>query len=245
MAHDEIWNMAGMALTIDLWLWPLDVDPAQVGALAKHLSADEAARADRFHHARDRDRYIVGRGHLRVVLGDLTGCRPQDIRLTYGAEGKPELKGGPFFNLSHSGGWAALAITPAAPVGIDIEAHRPVDNGLAASCFSKAEMAVFRTLPPSDRRSGFFRCWTRKEAFLKAQGSGLSCPLDSFDVTLEADTPPRITRISAPADDPAAWQLVDLALGPGMAGAVAVRAMGPVDLVLRGGTLPLPVQTTA
>jgi 4'-phosphopantetheinyl transferase len=228
-----------MTLKIELWLWPLDVDSEARENLSRALSQDEQARAARFVFSRDRDRYIVGRGQLRLILANHAGTAPGEVRLDYGVHGKPLLADGPSFNLSHSRGWAALALCPkpGVDIGIDIEAHRPIEDGLAERFFSTAERAALQTLEPAERVAGFFRCWTRKEAFLKATGVGLSRPLDSFDVTLGPDEPARIVDRIDPGSK---WSLTDLALGPWLSAALAVRTEDPVEVVLRAGSLPLP-----
>jgi 4'-phosphopantetheinyl transferase len=220
-----------VVLVVDLWLWRLDD-----AAGAEILSADEVARAARFVRPEDATAFRAARAGLRRVLGQYLDRPPQALSFSYGAEGKPALAGGPAFNLSHSGGWAALAVTEEVRMGVDIEAHRPVEAAVAERFFSPAERALLAPLQGAAWQQGFFRCWTRKEAFLKALGRGLRRPLDSFDVTLGAEA--RITRIAEGGE--LDWQLIDLATGPGFAGAVAIEACGrPVRIALRQGRLPL------
>jgi 4'-phosphopantetheinyl transferase len=223
----------GVEIAVDLWLWPL-----LPGADAAVLSAEEVARAARFVHAADADAYRAAHVRMRQILGRVTGADPAALVFTISPWGKPALPGGPPFNLSHSGGWAALAVAPV-DVGVDIEAHRAVEPAVAERFFSAAERAALASETGAAWTGAFFRCWTRKEAFVKAQGQGLSLPLDSFDVTFGVADPPRISRI---ADGrPADWTLIDLPLGPGWAGAMAVQARGrPVRLILREGRMPLP-----
>lgn len=225
---------ARVGIGVDLWLWPLvqDADPAI-------LSAEERARADLFVYPRDAVAYRTAHVWLRQILGGYVGEDPATLDFVMEGNGKPALPGGPAFNLSHSGGWAALAVTPTARVGVDIEAHRVVEPEVAERFFSQAERHDLASLAGDQWRDAFFHCWTRKEAFVKAVGAGLSLPLDSFDVTILTDTTPRIRRIEGGrAGD---WSLIDLPLGPGFAGAVAVEAFGqPVHLTLREGRMPLP-----
>lgn len=221
-----------MSVTVDLWLWRLDRQTP-----AGCLSEDEEARAGRYVHARDRMAFRAARAGLRRVLGLVTDRDPACLTFRQDAAGKPFLPGGPSFNLSHSGDWALLGVTPAHPLGVDLEAHRPVETAVARRFFSPAEQAALRRLPITDWPTGFFRLWTRKEAVVKALGTGLSHPLDSFDVTL--------TEIAAlnrmEGGDPRDWTLADLPLGPRMAGAVAMIGAGaPVELRLREGAMPLP-----
>ncbi|MBI1220618.1 MAG: 4'-phosphopantetheinyl transferase superfamily protein [Rhodobacteraceae bacterium] len=224
----------GVEIGVDLWLWPLEE-----GGDATILSAAEQARADRFVHLRDAVAYRAAHVRLRQILGGYVGCDPAALVFTESGNGKPELAQGPAFNLSHSGGWAALAVTPAPRLGVDIEAHRTVEPEVAERFFSRAEQHDLAPLAGVAWRDAFFRCWTRKEAFVKAVGAGLSLPLDSFDVTILPGDAPCIRRLAGGrAED---WTLIDLPLGAGFAGAVVVEAKGqPVHLTLRAGRMPLP-----
>lgn len=226
-----------MELILNLWLWPLDVDDVQIQAFARHLSADEIWRADAFVFEKDRRRFISGRGRLREILAAETGQAPENLRFDYDAGGKPHLGTGPVFNLSHSGGWAALVISPGPKIGLDIEAHRPVEKAVAEHFFSDSEQRALRELSEDVWLAGFFRCWTRKEAYLKACGTGLWCPLNSFDVTLGTGTDIRITRI----DHPDRWTILHLDLGPDVTGAIAVQTADAIRVVYHGHEPPLIV----
>jgi 4'-phosphopantetheinyl transferase len=220
-----------MALRVDLFFWPLT-------APGTGLSADEETRAERFVQPRDAARYRAARGGLRRVLAGYTGQRPGDLRFDYGPQGKPFLTDGPAFNLSHAGGWAALAVAhDTVDLGLDIEAHRPVEPAVAERFFAPAEIAALAPLSGAAWQVGFFRLWTRKEAVIKALGTGLSHPLDAFDVTLGPEA--RLSRIEG--GRVADWLLQDLGPGAGMQGAVAVRAAGrTLETRLCEGQLPLP-----
>jgi 4'-phosphopantetheinyl transferase len=204
----------------------LDREPEQVAVLRSLLSDEERTRADRFLFPQHRDRFAVGRGVLRQVLG---GCRrqaPESLRFEYGPQGKPSLADDDLrFNLSHAAGLALLALGRGVTLGVDVEdAERTVDHeGVGRRFFSPAEHEVLMALPEGQRRQGFFNAWTRKEAFIKAKGGGLSIPLDSFAVTLRPGEPARLlwTR-----DDPAEasrWTLLELSPGVGFAGALMVE----------------------
>ncbi len=227
---------------IGLHLWLLDPSDHLLPDLRRLLSEDERARAARFVRPLDRDRYITGRARLRQILAAATGRDPRALRFSYGAHGKPALKGGPAFNLSHSGPLAALAIgpaaTPAIGIGIDIERIRPIEAAVARRHFSPAEHAALGQMPAADWLTGFYRCWTRKEALVKAQGTGLSMPLDSFDVSLTDNA--RLERIDG--DSPGNWRMIHFNPAPGWVGAVAARTGGQeIALSLREtGTPPLP-----
>ena len=204
----------------------LDREAEQVAALRSLLSSEERTRADRFVFPQHRDRFAVGRGVLRQVLGGCLGQAPQALGFEYGPQGKPSLPGADLaFNLSHAAGLALLALARGARLGVDVEdAERTVDHeGVGRRFFSPAEHEVLMALPVEQRRDGFFNAWTRKEAFIKAKGGGLSIPLDSFAVTLRPGEPARLlwTR-----DDPAEasrWTLLELSPGPGFAGALMVE----------------------
>lgn len=229
-----------MPVTIALYFWRLTA-PAEADALARHLSPDEAARAARFVFEKDRIAYRIGRGRLREILGTLTGATPGALRFTYGDHGKPALPGGPAFSLSHSGGLACLAVADRA-LGVDIEAHREIEEGVAERFFSPTEYAALSALPAPGWTDGFFRCWTRKEAVVKAMGDGLSIPLDRFDVTLGPAEPPRMTRLDPAHGAAAGWRLAHLDLGPGLTGALAADTGGtPLEIVVRDAPDDLPV----
>jgi 4'-phosphopantetheinyl transferase len=231
-------------LALDLWLWPLDPDAATVARLAAHLAPEEEARARRFVQPRHGHQFRVGRGRLREILGPYRDTAPAALRFVHNAHGKPALPGGPAFNLSHAGGWAALAVAPdadpALALGIDIEAHRPVEPEVAERFFAPAEVRALAALPPALWAEGFFRCWTRKEAVVKACGPGLSMPLRDFDVTLAPEAPARLLRLDPVWGRAADWTLHHLDLAPRFVGAIAAQMGGaPLALTLREGRLPL------
>lgn len=215
-----------MSHRIDLWGWQLRGD-----ASTATLSPDEISRAARFIFCRDRDRYIAGRVRLRAILSLYTGVSPAAIRFRYGPNGRPEIDG-LRFNLSHTGDLALLAVGDGAPLGADIEALRPVSLDVARRYFAPGEVDALMALPWRHRQSAFFRCWTRKEAYLKALGTGLATDLSSFTVTLTPDQPARLTTCAS--GEAADWSLHDIALPSGLAGAIALRSQQePVSLVWR------------
>lgn len=215
-----------MGIDIDIFTWSLDADPARLHRCRQVLSADEQDRAARFVSDRLAQRYCIARGTLRQILAGYVEQAAPGLEFHYNKQGKPGLTGGPHFNLSHSGSTAALAVCRAAPVGIDIEYWRPVEEGLARRFFSNGEIAELSALPPAQQEAGFFACWTRKEAVIKAVGLGLSMPLDAFDVTLTPGRPAVLTRLEH--DDLAAgdWALHDLPFAEGLSGALAVQSRG-------------------
>ncbi|WP_341367379.1 4'-phosphopantetheinyl transferase superfamily protein [Yoonia sp. BS5-3] len=204
-----------MGLPIDLWSFPLDKPDAG------SLSADEQARANRFVFARDRDRYVAGRARLRAILSQYLDQPAADIRFGYGSHGRPGVDG-IAFNLSHTGDQALLAVAQDVVLGVDIEAIAPIEMAVAKAHFAPEELRALLALPEPGQVPAFYRCWTRKEAYLKAMGTGLATDLSSFTVTLGPNEDPKL--LTCAPGDAAAWQLFDVAPAPGIAGALAVRA---------------------
>lgn len=216
---------AGLAARrdVDVWLFTLDCPADLVLQLAQTLDAEEQARAARFHFPRDRRRHVVARAVMRQVLGAALGRAVTDVRFDYNAWGKPLLAdaAAPHFNLSHTAELGALAVAWAGPVGVDIEAMRAIEPEVARQHFSTAEQAELAQLTGDAWTAGFYRCWTRKEAVIKALGLGLAQPLDSFDVTLAPEAPARLLRLKGQPDAPARWRLQHMDPAPHICGAVA------------------------
>lgn len=227
-----------MTVDVDLWLWRLEADDARFAELAAVLSDDEDGRARGFVRPEHGRAFKIARGRMRQILATYTGADPARFGFAYTPHRKPWLPGGPVFNLSHSGDWAALAVTPQVALGLDIEAPRRIERDVATRFFSPAEVAAMAALTGADWQAAFFRVWTRKEAMVKALGDGLSMPLDRFDVTVGPQA--ALLRLDHETEAAQDWTLLNLALGPGMAGALAVRTQGqPVRLTLREGQMPL------
>ncbi len=222
-----------------LWLPPpqnLDLTTDRVDVWRIHLSlttpnddslsADERQRAARFHFDTDRDRYIVAHASLRDILSRYLQCEPHELKFSTNEYGKPSLPGHDIaFNLSHSGNFALVALASGRNIGVDIELIREDIEleSLARRNFSPREVSELMALPPEQRTLGFFHCWTRKEAYIKAQGLGLSLPLDSFDVSL-APNEPAILRATRPdANESARWSLHSLDVESNYAAALAVE----------------------
>ncbi len=214
-------------IAVDVWLWSLAVTRVEAAGLAGVLSADERARAERFLSRRDGDGFIAGRAGLRHILSTYTSLPAAMLRFGSGASGKPFLEcvDAPHFNLSHSGDLAALAVCVDHPVGIDIETIRPIKEEIAERFFSPEEARALSALPAAEQMAGFFRCWTRKEAVVKARGGGLNIPLDTFTVSVK-DTrePPMLHVDGASPEEAQCWKLFDFEPAAGLAGAVAVKA---------------------
>ena len=195
---------------VHLWSVSLEQDPESLAAYERLLAPDERERAARFRFDRDRDRYVVARAVLRVLLGRYLGEAPAALRFEYGPQGKPALPGTPLhFNLAHAGAVAVYAVTRLAPLGVDVERVAPMDDLelVAESHFADEERRALRALPAQLRTRAFFDCWTRKEAFIKALGGGLSIPLADFAVELRPAAPPALRWVLGDPGAPARWTL--------------------------------------
>lgn len=212
----------------EVHLWRVSLG-RPVRPLLLSLAADERARAARFHFPRDRRRFIVARGLLRAILGRYLACAPATLRLAYGPQGKPWLAGHPSltFNLTHAHELALVAVAWERQVGVDLAyvGDRPAEEeALAARFFAPQEVAALQRVPQAARPHAFLQAWTRKEAYAKARGDGLSRPLNRFAVSLAPEAPPALLWDGDDPDAPACWQL--LALEPDPAYVAAVAAAG-------------------
>ena len=218
----------------DVWRLSLDLSTDSVKLNESTLSADEEKRAAHFHFEVDKNRFIVAHGVLRKILGRYLHSDPAELTFSLNQYGKPALVNSAVeFNLSHSGDFALIAVTQGRKVGVDVERIRQgiSSHVIAQQYFSKSEVAELQSLPLQQRERAFFTCWTRKEAYIKAQGLGLSLPLESFDVSL-APGQPAILRATRPdPQESARWTLLSLDADPNYAGALAVEGRG-VDIRL-------------
>ncbi len=220
--------------SIHVWCASLDSLAPSAGDFAEALSAEEHQRASRFCFAQHRTRFVVARGLLRMLLSHYAGIETKRLQFCYGAYGKPSLAGAGEdsqinFNVSHSHELALFAFTRGRAIGVDLERIRPVLDApqVAQRTFSKNENSELHALSESEREQAFFNCWTRKEAFIKAKGKGLSFPLDSFDVSLMPGEPAKLLRTRFDPEDAASWSLHALHPAAGYAAALAVE--GPVE----------------
>jgi 4'-phosphopantetheinyl transferase len=213
---------------VHVWWFALDREPAELEACAALLAEDERRRVSRYRFPRDRERATAARGLLRVLLGRYAGCAPGALHFDYGPHNKPLLAGSPIdFNLSHCRGLGVCAIALDQPVGVDVEyVQSDLDHGAIASySFSRAERAALTTQSGPDLARAFFRCWTLKEAYIKARGGGLSIPLGGFDVpmtVMHGGAQPVLSREAAP--EAHGWFVRELETEPEFAAAVAVRS---------------------
>ncbi len=186
--------------TIHLTRARLDTPPVALARLESLLAPDELARADRFRFEHLRRRHIVSWGLLRLILARVTGIAPEALRFTHNEKGKPRLADpGPSFNLSHSGPYLLVGWAREGRVGVDLEVERALSDleALAERTFAPEESSALLALPPEERVSAFFRIWTRKEAFVKAVGGGLTVPLKSFAVRLTPKEGNTLIRLDA------------------------------------------------
>ena len=236
LAQAERAEIRPAAGELRLWLLPVPA-PFPEQSLLELLDPSERFRADRFRRPADRARFVAAHGQVRLVLAASGAGRADRLRFGTDANGKPRLLSTgrcmPAFNLSHSGDWALLAVAAEGEIGADIEAMRPFEDmeAFARRSFAPGEAAALALLPAARRQEGFFACWARKEAILKADGRGLGLPLASFEVDVDPDAPPRLRRAAGPAASVAAFGLWDLPPVPGhRAAAAAAQDLRPAFL---------------
>jgi 4'-phosphopantetheinyl transferase len=229
MANEPCMPMALHGNEVHVWRDSLSRPPAEVARLRALLAPDERRHADRYRFERHRSRYIVGRATLRLLLARYLDAAPGELEISYGEFDKPYLAGGPSFNLSHSGTVVLYAFAAAGELGIDVElddtnfSHERIPERF----FSPSEVSVLRALPAAAQPRAFLTCWTRKEAFIKARGDGLSLALDSFDVTLSPDVPAALVRTAWCNKESGQWSIEDLSNSrAGYIAAVAMRGNG-------------------
>jgi 4'-phosphopantetheinyl transferase len=214
---------------IHVWRIALDVEDTVLIRLREVLSEEECQRAERFYFEEHRRHFTAARGAMRILLAGYLTRRPEEVRFAYSNYGKPglaDVKNDIRFNLTHSHGLALLAVTRGREIGVDVEHLRNMERDgepLAERFFSPREVAVLRSLLPELRREAFFHCWTRKEAYIKAHGEGLSLPLDQFDVSLHPEEPAKLLATQHDPDEVRRWSLQALLPGEGYVGALAVE----------------------
>jgi len=231
--EEDLWH-AG-PLTPDLPFDRLDVWRIHLNPVSSEsheyqvLAPDEIARAERFHFEHHRLRYVNCRRSVRAILGRYLRVPPGDITFAYETNGKPEIVNGQNeqqlrFNVSHSSDLAILAVSCDRAVGADIEALRdqPDYLELAIRYFSDREYRDLAALSADRGQRAFFTCWTRKEAFVKACGVGLSYPLSEFSVSVRPDVGAAIEEIKLEPNAVSRWSLIDVQPGDGYVGAVAL-----------------------
>ncbi|MEP7342308.1 MAG: 4'-phosphopantetheinyl transferase superfamily protein [Acidobacteriota bacterium] len=235
MKADQIWQPPPAKLVLGnrevhvwrAWLTELAACKEQLSLI---LSEDERDRAGRFHFVRDQTNFVVGRGLLRVLLSRYTGLEPERLVFSYGSRGKPALSLADAettlrFNLSHSHEMALFAFTKEREIGVDVEwTERDIEiEQIAERFFSPTEASAIQLLSGVSQRQAFYNCWTRKEAFIKARGDGLSLDLAAFDVSLIPGETAALLKTRWEPGEAARWSLRDIKVGDGYAGALAVE----------------------
>lgn len=215
---------------VHVWRASLDLPQHRIQALERILANDELTRAARFRFARDHIHFIAARGLLRTILARYLLREPHTLTFSYNAYGKPCLAQMPqnyelSFNLTHAHGMALYAITRNCAVGVDVEyIQRQMEwESVAERFFSPYEVRMLKAVSPDMRHVAFFNCWTRKEAYIKARGMGLSLELDSFDVTLAPGEPAALLNIREEGQHISNWSLYDLYPGEAYIAALAVE----------------------
>lgn len=237
-ATPDIWKLGPSRVLIGddevhIWRIPLEQPDAVRRAFFETLADDERRKAERFRFEKDRRHFVAGRGGLRAILSRYLDLEPEQLRFSYNRYGKPTLvaeTGGRdlSFNLSHAAGVALCALTRGREVGVDVEFIREDFAGLdiAERFFSLKEVEALRALPPDVRAPAFFNCWTRKEAYIKALGEGLSHPLDTFTVSLAPGEPAALLATENNPTVAHEWTLREVSLEDGYVAAVAVKGRG-------------------
>ncbi|MFY9792887.1 MAG: 4'-phosphopantetheinyl transferase superfamily protein [Candidatus Sulfotelmatobacter sp.] len=216
----------------EVQLWRVDLE-----AIRSHesdwqdvLSPDERSRAARFHFTADRQRFVASRAWLRTILAALLVTEPSELNFSYSTNQKPSLgvahaDSGITFNVSHSGGIALYAFARRRDIGVDVEQiRRDFDvESIAHRFFSASEQKQLSALPESEKVEAFFRCWTRKEAYIKAIGEGLSLPLSQFDVSLEALETNALLATRPDSAEAEQWMIREVSGGAGYSAALCVR----------------------
>jgi 4'-phosphopantetheinyl transferase len=243
--RNRIWCHPDIAVSLSLsarevhvWRARLSSSTADLSKLRGSLSSEERERADRFRSEHDRARFVLGRIVARSVLGHCLQRPARDVQLTSDNSGKPVVASPSeallHFNISHSGDHVLLALARDRRVGVDVEQVREAKdlNEIAARCFSKAEYFRLQTIPERMRTESFYRCWTLKEAYLKARGEGFRLSLDSFDVAFLPGEMPRLLETRFDPVDATRWCFRELHLGSAYLAALATEAGPELELKL-------------
>ncbi len=223
---------------VHVWVVDRDADGGEGGV----LSPPERARRETLRSARDRSRYAASHAALHRLLGAYLGCTPEAVRLVTGPWGKPALdprthSSPVWFNMAASGPLALIAVTRAAEVGVDLEELAPFPDlsEVAADHFSPEERAAIAATTGAERLATFYRCWTRKEAYLKALGVGLRQPLHRFAVSADAGSPASLIHVDGDPEEGARWSIIHVEPRAAFVGAVACRTR-----IERVGTFAAP-----
>lgn len=213
----------------DVHVWLAKLDDFSVDSLKLLLREDELTRAAPFHFEKDRNHFIVARAWLRKLLAAYLGVGPRELRFSYAEKGKPaqeeSQRSSLSFNLAHSGGMAIYAFSHHREIGVDLEFMREdlADEKIAERFFSAREIEDLRSLPAELRKRAFFDCWTRKEAYIKARGDGLSMSLDEFDVSFVPGSDAALLRNYKNPTEVARWSMKSLTVPEGYVAALVAE----------------------
>lgn len=219
----------------DVHVWRVDFEQQlkNIVQFKSFLSGDELNRAERFHFEKDHNAFTITRGLLRYIISHYLAVTPQSLRFSYNNYGKPALTDVVqekmlSFNVSHSGNLALIALAPGGELGVDVEKIRLdfADLQIAKRFFSSREVATLSALPKYLQKECFFYCWTRKEAFIKAQGKGLALPLNRFSVSLTPDVPVKLIEVQWNSAEVSRWSFFDLKPHPDYKAALAISGAG-------------------
>jgi 4'-phosphopantetheinyl transferase len=217
-----------------IWRAGLQQEPSTVRKFLDILAPEERERADKFHFRKDYEHFVVARGVLRNLLGGYLNKHPASIRFSYNQYGKPALADGRgdkrlCFNMSHSHELALYGFVRGREIGLDVEfmCEDSASLEVAKRFFAPQEVATLRALSQELQTTAFFNCWTRKEAYIKALGEGLSHPLNSFAVSF---APGEVAALLSTDNDPqeaSRWSVVEIIPATGYAAALVVKRPTP------------------
>lgn len=217
---------------VDVWFVPLQSPQHDYERLFETLSDDERKRAERFYFDVHRRRFAIGRAVLRSILSRYLGCDAAEVCFDYGSHGKPVLSGAGAgldltFNASGSNDLAVYGVTRGREIGIDVEWMEPDRScdKIVERFYTEAEKQAYRQVSAAEKREVFFQSWTRKEAYIKAIGDGLSRPLNSFELSMAPGDGPCVLRDNQDPDAATRWTIRDLKPATGYAGAMVVAGM--------------------
>jgi 4'-phosphopantetheinyl transferase len=215
---------------VHVWRASLQVPNFVLDKYSQLLSDDELSRRDRFHFEKDRRRYSFGRGVLRFILGIYLGADPKDVDFSYGDYGKPFLDSALYdipihFNHAHSNDLSLYAFSLSRSVGIDVEYMRPIPDydKISENNFSLGENAILQKLPENLKQEAFYNIWTRKEAYIKAVGCGLTIPLNTFEVSVISSEPVRLKSTDCSYEKAYRWRMESFNPSKGYAAAIVVE----------------------
>lgn len=230
------WNVSSLSLPAenDVHVWRIKLTEVQLESGLNLLNAEEQERAAKFYFSRDKKRFIVSRSLLRALIGAYLNQAPASLRFQLTPHGKPFLTDTlPLsFNLSHANEFVYFAFSCTFPLGIDVEflPRRTRLRAVARRFFAQSEYAAWSALPADLQRPGFFACWTRKEAIVKAHGDGISLGLNRFVVSVTPNEPARLLSMAPQVGRLQDWQLQDLQSAPEYHGAIAVRTTKKIHI---------------